>query len=254
MIWISGDAGFFRFARDGLDDRLDHGFVIRCGNSNRCAGFTTCSRRDRRKHDRARTAFGVIRRLLALFRFARLGTRDRELATHEGLIVKHLNAANRVIHVEHLHKTVTFRAMRRAVVNDLHAADWANAFEQFLKVLLSDIVGQVADINAGGLYRRRISTARALGIAAALTLAGLGRALGGACVAGVGLCSFRFAVGFAGFLFARWACGLFVKADELQQLLPPAERFFAAGRAGRLESELFRATRSLGTGAAITAV
>ena len=111
--------------------------------------------------------------------------------------------------------------MGRAVVHDFHAADRADAFEQFLKVLFGDIVGQVANINAGGFDRRWVATARALGIAATLTFAGFGRALGGACVAGVGLGGFGFALGFGGFLFALRAYGLFVEADELQELLPP---------------------------------
>ena len=61
-------------------------------------------------------------------------------------------------------------------------------------------------------------------------------------------------MGLGGFLFALRTGGLFVETDELQELLPPAERFFAAGRAGRLESKLLGATRSVGTGAAIVAV
>jgi len=168
--------------------------------------------------------------------------------------VEHFDAADRVIHVEHLHEAVAFGAMSRAVVHDFDAADRADAFEQFLKVLFCDIVGQVADINAGGFDRRWIATARAFGAASALTFAGFGRALGGACIAGVGLSGFGFAVGFGDFLFALRAYGLFVEADEFQELLPPGKRFFAAWWAGRLESKLLGATRSVGTGAAIAAV
>ena len=238
----SGDAGFFRLAGDGLDDGLYHRFVLDCGGW--CACFAGCGWRDWCEHDRARAALGVVRRFVAFFHLACLGTRDRELAPHEGLVVEYFDAADCVVHVEHLHEAVAFGSMGRAVVHDFHAADGAHALEQFLKVLFGDIVGQVANINAGGFDRRWVATARAFGAAAALTFAGFRRALGGACVAGVGLGGFGFAVGFGGFLFALRACGLFVEADELQELLPPGERFFAAGWAGRLESELLGATRS----------
>jgi len=196
----------------------------------------------------------MIRRFIAFFHLACLGARDRELAAHEGLVVEHFDTADRFIHVEHLHEAVAFGTMGCAVVHDFHIADRADAFEQFLKVLFGDVVGQVADINAGGFDRRWVATARAFGTAAALAFAGFRRALGGACIAGVGLGGFGFAVGFGGFGFALRACGLFVETDELQELLPPGERFFAAGWAGRLESKLLGAARSGGTGAAIAAV
>ena len=172
----------------------------------------------------------MIRLLVAFLHLARLGARNGELAAHEGLIMEHFDATDRIVHVEHLHEAVAFRAMGRAIVNDLHAADRTNAFEQFLKVLFGDVVGQVADINAGGLDRRWITTARALGIAAALTLTRFGGAITRAGVAGVGFCSLGFAVGLGGFLFARRTCGLFVETDEFQQFLPPAERLLATSR------------------------
>ena len=103
-----------------------------------------------------------------------LGPAHDQVAAHEGLIVEHFDATNRVIHVEHLHEAVTFRAVGCAVVNDFDAADRADAFEQFLNVLFGDIVGQIADIHAGGLDRRWITTARALGIAPTLAFAGSG--------------------------------------------------------------------------------
>lgn len=251
----SGDARFFRFSRNRFDDGLDHRFLFAGGDSGGGACFAGGGWRDRREDNRPRAALGIIRNsFFAFLHFARLGARNRELAAHKGLVMEYFHAADRVIHVQHLHEAVAFRAMGRAVVNDFDAADRADAFEQFLKVLLGDIVGEVAYIDAGGLDRRRIAAARALGIASALTFAGPGRTVSRAGIAGVGLGGFGFALGSGAFLFALRAGGLFVEADELQEFLPPGERFLAARWAGRLESELLGASRSGRTRAAIAAV
>lgn len=223
---------------------MDHWFVA----------CDSCSRWNRGEHDLAGAALRIVGGLFLFLEFASFRARDRELAAHERLVVKHLDAANRIIHVEHLHEAIAFRAVGCAVVNDFHAADRANAFEQFLEVLFGDIVGQVADIDAGGLDSRRVAAARAIGSAFALTFTAARRGLAGTGVAGIGLCGFGFAVGLGGVRLAWWAAGFFVEANELQEFLPPSEWFFATGWAWGLESEFLRATRSRGAGAAVAAV
>ena len=75
------------------------------------------------------------------------------------------------VHAEHFHKAVALGAVGAAVVNDLDVADSADALEELLEVLLGHVVGQVADVNAGGFDAFRVATTRAVVIARGAFLA-----------------------------------------------------------------------------------
>ena len=113
-------------------------------------------------------AFFHVLALVLAFGF---GTGNGQFAAHERLVVKDFHGAHGFVHVEHFHKAVALRAVGAAVVNDLDVADAADALEELLEVLFGNVVGQVADINAGGFDAFRVATTRAVGVARRACLA-----------------------------------------------------------------------------------
>ena len=164
--------------------------------------------------------------------------------------MQNFHATDGFVHAEHFHKSVAFGAVSAAVVNDFHVANTANAFEKLLEVLLGDVVGQVSDVNAGGLDAFGITTAAALAATVAAATAFLGWAtiaflaffarltwstrlawgtrfvFIGTGVAGVGLGRAR---GWKrrGRLrmttLAGWRSRLLIKADSAEDFLPKAQ-------------------------------
>jgi hypothetical protein len=191
--------------------------------------------------------------ILAIILTFRFGSGNGHLATHEMLVVEDFHRTSGFIDVEHFHESVAFGAVGTAVVNDLDVAHRTDSLEEFLKVLLGDIVRQITDVNPGGFDAVRISaTWGSLAAFSAFSAFGSVRARGvtaffpvlrilAAGIAGVGL-------GFAGFGFflarlAGWRGGLLVEADGLEQLLPPAQlhRLVLVWRAWGLRAEFLRA-------------
>jgi hypothetical protein len=52
--------------------------------------------------------------------------------------------------------------MGAAVVDHLDVANPADAFEEFLEILLGDVVGEIPDVNTSGLDTLRVATTRAI--------------------------------------------------------------------------------------------
>ena len=75
---------------------------------------------------------------------------DHELAAHEVLVVKFLDGTLGFIDGVHDDKGVAFRTLSAAMADDFGGLHGADSTEEFLKVLFAGIVGQIADIEAGG--------------------------------------------------------------------------------------------------------
>ena len=106
--------------------------------------------------------------------------------------MKYFHGAFGLVHVEHFHEAVAFRAMGGTVVHDFHVADSADPLEEILEIGFGDIVGQVADVDAGGFHAVAVATtafgptSAAAAAAAASASASVAITLAGAGGRGVG--------------------------------------------------------------------
>ena len=210
------------------------------------------------EHDARRLSFYPAFHVFALVLAFGFRPGNRHFTAHEGLVVEHLDRADSVVHAKHFDESVALGPVRTAVINNLDIPDSADALEQFLEILLGDVVGEISDVNAGGFHALRVATTGAVGTGrtfarlALFTLwtrftrwAGFTRlarfarwtgvALFGAGIPSVGLGStvaarewsgLDLAVGpFCSFisLKASRQCGFFVESDGLEDFLPESQ-------------------------------
>ena len=149
------DRHFFRHLGDGFNDGFDGRLGGDCDNCDNCGNCWRGGGEDNAGRLGAVALFHVFALVLALG----LGAGNGHIAAHEWLVVKDFHGTHGFIHPEHFHKAVALGAVSAAVVNDLDIAHSADAFEKFLEVLLGHVVGQVPDVDAGGLDACRIAAA-----------------------------------------------------------------------------------------------
>ncbi len=193
--------------------------------------------------------------ILVILRFC---AGNRELTSHEELIVEDFDGALGFVDVDHFNETVALRAMGGAVVDDLDAADGSDAFEQLFEIALGGVVGEVAHIDAAVLDGGWIASTWAAGIAIlavvatwfaafrrvrslrAIVVSWIGTWLTwftrfarltwfasvGACVASLVLAWFAGLLWIDNIrpaLWAWWTDGFFVESKDFFQLLPKTQ-------------------------------
>lgn len=296
------DGGFLSF--HDFDDLLDFrggccgcGFVEEVGDGfdDWGGGDDGGSGGERGEHglDGCFATFFAVFLVFAFVLATGFGTGDGEFAAHEGLVVEDFDGAFGFIDVEHFDEPVAFGAVGCAIVDDLDAADGAYAFEEVFEVFFGDVVGEVADVDAGGFdgvrvaaaavatrgaFATRFAVSAGFAIAtafASITVAPAFAVAWGAFFAGSGGVAFTIAVAeVAGVVFgspdfqafgawwidgafgARGPDGFFVESDGFEQFLPPAELGGGVGAwwPGVLATVALSALSALALAAAVVAV
>lgn len=187
------------------------------------------------------------------------GSVHDHLAAHERLIVQDLHCAFRFLHVGHVDESVALGLVGVAIVNDLHLADCSYSFEEFFQIILRGVVGEVADIKAGGLHLGWVGCFFALALFLATLAPGVSfLALGDAATSWLAAPFLgRFLGWSSAFRSAPFIVtssgrgGLLVEADGLQDLLPKGKWLLARTSAARGLELVALLTRASAAAAAV---
>jgi len=84
-----------------------------------------------------------------------LGSTHDHLASHEGLVVEDLNGAFGFFDSRHFDKSIALGLVGVAIVDNFDVSYRAYALEEFLQFILGCVVGEVAEVETGGIDRPR---------------------------------------------------------------------------------------------------
>ena len=120
-----------------------------------------------------------------------------------------------LVNSRHLDEPVALRLVGVAIVDDFDVAHGAHALEEFLQFILGCVVGEVAEVETGGIDRPRSGSVLPAILGRGDAGPGLGR-LAGAFFGGPGFGS--------AFSLTGRTNRFFVEAEGLEDFLPPGQR------------------------------